>query len=85
MEECAYGASGGGSATEASLQASVECMVALLDSLQVLCSGELTESMISDQIVQVVNGGTTCLRMRTTPVHSPIRVWPAFQLRIEMP
>lgn len=56
MEECAYGASGGGSATEASLQASVECMVALLDSLQVLCSGELTESMISDQIVQVVNG-----------------------------
>nr|XP_036676973.1 brefeldin A-inhibited guanine nucleotide-exchange protein 3 isoform X1 [Drosophila suzukii] len=56
MEECAYGASGVGSATEASLQASVECMVALLDSLQVLCSGELTESMISDQIVQVVNG-----------------------------
>ncbi|EDW86315.1 uncharacterized protein Dwil_GK15780 [Drosophila willistoni] len=55
MEECAYGASAG-SATEASLQASVECMVALLDSLQVLCSGELTESMISDQIVQVVNG-----------------------------
>lgn len=54
MEECAYGASAG-SATEASLQASVECMVALLDSLQVLCSGELTESMISDQIVQVVN------------------------------
>lgn len=54
MEECAYGASAG-SGTEASLQASVECMVALLDSLQVLCSGELTESMISDQIVQVVN------------------------------
>ncbi|XP_030380962.1 brefeldin A-inhibited guanine nucleotide-exchange protein 3 [Scaptodrosophila lebanonensis] len=54
MEECAYGASAG-TAAEASLQASVECMVALLDSLQVLCTGELTESMISDQIVQVVN------------------------------
>lgn len=56
MEECAYGAGGVGGVTEASLQASVECMVALLDSLQVLCTGELTESMISDQIVQVVNG-----------------------------
>ncbi|KNC27312.1 hypothetical protein FF38_08952, partial [Lucilia cuprina] len=54
MEECAYGA-GNSTVVEASLQASVECMVALLQSLQVLCTGELTETMISDQIVNVVN------------------------------
>ncbi|XP_037938605.1 brefeldin A-inhibited guanine nucleotide-exchange protein 3 [Teleopsis dalmanni] len=54
MEECAYGVNSG-VAVEASLQASVECMVALLESLQILCTGELTESMISDQIVNVVN------------------------------
>uniref|UniRef100_A0A1B0FLI6 SEC7 domain-containing protein n=1 Tax=Glossina morsitans morsitans TaxID=37546 RepID=A0A1B0FLI6_GLOMM len=54
MEECAYSVNNGTNA-ESSLQASVECMVALLQSLQVLCSGELTESMISNQIVGLVN------------------------------
>mgnify|MGYP004602613769 CR=1 FL=1 len=49
MEECSYPGTGGYVA-EASLQASVECMVALLDSLQVLCTGEITEAIISDQV-----------------------------------
>lgn len=49
MEECAYGVASG-NAVEASLQASAECMVALLESLQVLCSGEINESMLSDQV-----------------------------------
>ncbi|XP_013116379.2 brefeldin A-inhibited guanine nucleotide-exchange protein 3 [Stomoxys calcitrans] len=58
MEECAYGVgsgNGSGFVVEASLQASVECMVALLQSLQVLCTGEINETIISDQIVTVVN------------------------------
>lgn len=58
MEECAYGVGGGtgaGFVVEASLQASVECMVALLQSLQVLCTGEINDTIISDQIVTVVN------------------------------
>ncbi|XP_036221148.2 brefeldin A-inhibited guanine nucleotide-exchange protein 3 [Bactrocera oleae] len=54
MEECAFGVSTN-SGMETGLHASVECMVALLDSLQILCSGEVTESMISDQIVSAVN------------------------------
>lgn len=57
MEECAYGnGSGGNSVVEASLHASVECMVALLQSLQVLCTGDLNENIISDHIVTAVNG-----------------------------
>lgn len=49
MEECAFGLSTN-SGMETGLHASVECMVALLDSLQILCSGELTEPMISEQV-----------------------------------
>ncbi|XP_055389685.1 brefeldin A-inhibited guanine nucleotide-exchange protein 3 [Condylostylus longicornis] len=54
MEECALAVQTG-SGNEQSLQASVECVVALLDSLQTLCSGEINENTISDQIVDVIN------------------------------
>ncbi|XP_055842958.1 brefeldin A-inhibited guanine nucleotide-exchange protein 3 [Episyrphus balteatus] len=61
MEECAFAAHTG-TGVEGSLQASVECMVALLDSLQTLCSGDINENIISDQIVDTVNNRHPNLR-----------------------
>lgn len=49
MEECALAVQSG-NGNESSLQASVECIVALLGSLQTLCSGEINEDIISDQV-----------------------------------
>lgn len=54
MEECALSAQAGNSCENA-LQASVECIVALLESLQTLCSGNIDESALSDQTVQIIN------------------------------
>lgn len=54
MEECALSAQAGNSCENA-LQASVECIVALLESLQTLCSGNIDENALSDQTVQIIN------------------------------
>lgn len=54
MEECAVTASQTGNASEASLQSSVECVVALLASLQTLCSGEIDEITMDDHTVNVI-------------------------------
>lgn len=54
MEECAL-ATQTGNSCENALQASVECVVALLESLQTLCSGSIDENVLSDQTVNVIN------------------------------
>lgn len=54
MEECAVAAQAG-TACENSLHTSVECVVALLASLQTLCSGDLDENIISDHTVKILN------------------------------
>lgn len=54
MEECAIAVQSGHSC-ENSLHSSVECVVALLASLQSLCSGELTSNILNDQTVKVLN------------------------------
>lgn len=54
MEECALSAQAGNSCENA-LQASVECIVALLESLQTLCSGNIDENSLCDQTVQIIN------------------------------
>lgn len=54
MEECALSTQAGNSCENA-LQASVECIVALLESLQTLCSGNIDENALSDQTVQIIN------------------------------
>lgn len=54
MEECATTAQSG-TACESSLHSSVECIVALLASLQILCSGDIDENVMSDEMVKVVN------------------------------
>lgn len=54
MEECALSAQAGNSCDNA-LQASVECIVALLESLQTLCSGNIDENSLNDQSVSSIN------------------------------
>lgn len=54
MEECALSAQAGNSCDNA-LQASVECIVALLESLQTLCSGNIDENSLNDQTVASIN------------------------------
>lgn len=54
MEECAL-TSQIGHSCETSLQASVECIVALLESLQTMCSGDIDENALSVQAVQILN------------------------------
>lgn len=54
MEECALSAQAGNSC-ESALQASVECIVALLESLQTLCSGNIDENALNDQTVHIIN------------------------------
>jgi brefeldin A-inhibited guanine nucleotide-exchange protein 3 len=58
MEEIA---NAGPSAAE-SLQASVECIVELLESLQILASGNFEESIISNQVTDVVNSRYSTLK-----------------------
>lgn len=54
MEECATSALQTGNTTDASLQSSVECVVALLASLQTLCSGDIDESTMDNHTVEVI-------------------------------
>lgn len=54
MEECAVAVQAGTSCENA-LHSSVECVVALLASLQTLCSGDIDANVLSDQTVTVVN------------------------------
>lgn len=54
MEECAVAVQSGNSC-ESALHSSVECVVALLASLQTLCSGEIDANTLSDQTVTVLN------------------------------
>lgn len=61
MEECAL-ASQSGSSCENALQASVECIVSLLASLQTLCSGNIDENVLNEQAVQVINSRYGILR-----------------------
>lgn len=61
MEECALAAQSG-SSCENALQSSVECITALLTSLQTLCSGNLDENILNDQTVQVINNRYGILR-----------------------
>ena len=51
-----------GASCENALQASVECVVALLASLQTLCSGNIDETILNDQILQVMNNRYNHLR-----------------------
>lgn len=51
MEECALS----GQTCESALHTSVECIVALLASLQTLCSGDLNHNIISDNTVKILN------------------------------
>lgn len=44
-----------GNSCDNALQASVECIVGLLESLQTLCSGNIDENSMSDQTVQIIN------------------------------
>lgn len=69
MEECATAvttllASGGtpSAGSETALQSSVECVVALLGSLQTLCTGTLTSTMLDDQTVRVIRQRYSALR-----------------------
>lgn len=55
MEECALATQAGQNSCEHALQASVECIVALLESLQTMCSGSIDETALNDQTVQMVN------------------------------
>lgn len=55
MEECALAAQAGQHSCENALQASVECIVALLESLQTMCSGNIDENALSDQTVEMLN------------------------------
>lgn len=61
MEECALSAQAGNSCENA-LQASVECIVALLESLQTLCSGNIDENSMCDQTVQSINNRFASLK-----------------------
>lgn len=61
MEECALSAQAG-NACENALQASVECIVALLESLQTLCSGNIDENALSDQTIQIINNRYATLK-----------------------
>lgn len=61
MEECAL-AIQTGNCCEIALQASVECIVALLESLQTLCSGNIDENVLNDQTVKIINNRYGTLR-----------------------
>lgn len=61
MEECALSTQAG-NACDNALQASVECIVALLESLQTLCSGNIDENSLSDQTIQIINNRFTSLK-----------------------
>lgn len=58
MEECALS----GQTCESALHTSVECIVALLASLQTLCTGDLDNNIISDNTVKIINGRYSKLR-----------------------
>lgn len=69
MEECAVAVSQATAAgavptaaSEAALQSSVECVVALLGSLQTLCTGELSAAVLDDQTVRVIRARYAQLR-----------------------
>lgn len=53
MEECAV-SSGSTFGSDESLHASIQCLVALLTSLQTLCTGDI-EEIISDQVAEFIN------------------------------
>uniref|UniRef100_A0A182MKZ8 SEC7 domain-containing protein n=1 Tax=Anopheles culicifacies TaxID=139723 RepID=A0A182MKZ8_9DIPT len=55
MEECAAAWHHGSASVYGALSSSVECVVALLESLQVLSSGNFDESLIGDRIAEAVN------------------------------
>uniref|UniRef100_A0AAG5DLN3 SEC7 domain-containing protein n=1 Tax=Anopheles atroparvus TaxID=41427 RepID=A0AAG5DLN3_ANOAO len=55
MEECAAAWHHGSTSVYAALSSSVECIVALLESLQVLSSGSFDESVLGDRIAEAVN------------------------------
>lgn len=61
MEECAL-ASQSGTSCENALQASVECIVSLLESLQTMCSGNIDENSLNDQTVQMINNRYTTMK-----------------------
>ncbi|XP_053678294.1 brefeldin A-inhibited guanine nucleotide-exchange protein 3 [Anopheles nili] len=55
MEECAAAWHHGSASVYGALSSSVECVVALLESLQVLSSGSFDESLLGDRIAATVN------------------------------
>ncbi|XP_055681936.1 brefeldin A-inhibited guanine nucleotide-exchange protein 3 isoform X2 [Lutzomyia longipalpis] len=60
MEECASVSPSGGS-SEGALQSSVECIVALLGSLQVLSSSEVNDTTMPNQAMETINSRYTYL------------------------
>uniref|UniRef100_A0A182QB76 SEC7 domain-containing protein n=1 Tax=Anopheles farauti TaxID=69004 RepID=A0A182QB76_9DIPT len=55
MEECAAAWHHGSASVYGALSSSVECVVALLESLQVLSAGSFDESLMGDRIAEAVN------------------------------
>ncbi|XP_052900381.1 brefeldin A-inhibited guanine nucleotide-exchange protein 3 [Anopheles moucheti] len=55
MEECAAAWHHGSASVYGALSSSVECVVALLESLQILSSGNFDETLIGDRIAETVN------------------------------
>ncbi|XP_058064103.1 brefeldin A-inhibited guanine nucleotide-exchange protein 3 [Anopheles bellator] len=55
MEECAVAWHNGSTSVYGALSSSVECIVALLESLKMLSSGNFDESLIDDRIAEAVN------------------------------
>uniref|UniRef100_A0A182N0W9 SEC7 domain-containing protein n=1 Tax=Anopheles dirus TaxID=7168 RepID=A0A182N0W9_9DIPT len=55
MEECAAAWHHGSASVYGALSSSVECVVALLESLQVLSAGSFDESLVGDRIAGAVN------------------------------
>lgn len=77
MEECAV-SNNSAFGSDESLHASIECLVALLSSLQALCTGDV-ETIISDQIAEAINHRYA--NLKDSDYHGPL----TYQSLIRLP
>lgn len=77
MEECAVSA-GVTLGSDSSLHSSIECLVALLSSLQTLCTGDI-EAIVSDQVANAINSRYADLK--DADYHGPL----TYQSLIRLP
>lgn len=68
MEECALSANSAFGSDE-SLHSSIECLVALLSSLQTLCTGDV-ENIVSEQVTDFIN--TRYSNLKDADYHGPL-------------